>query len=232
MWYARERDSGQSVRANPGIQAVCPGCGEQVIAKCGELVTWHFAHRSNHDCDRWSEPESEWHQGWKRLAPVERCEVVIGPHRADIVSPTGTVVELQHSSISTQEIRERETFYRDMVWLFDLRECEDRIEERRNGFFIWKHARQSVLSATKPLYFDLGDAGSDILCIRKVLPPKEKTWEFNGEVFHDGWLPRAFLGTWIPEQAFIERYIADPAVIPQNEPQLGLFDSPGEARSG
>jgi hypothetical protein len=108
---------GNRVEATPNQKASCPCCGGEVLAKCGEVVTWHWAHKSR-DCDPWSEPESEWHREWKSLFPREMQEVVIGPHRADVLSPRG-VIELQHSSISAAEIRKREQFYEKMVWVID-----------------------------------------------------------------------------------------------------------------
>lgn len=100
------------------LKAKCSGCGDDVIAKCGEIKIWHWAH-VNKECDSWYEPESAWHIGWKSLAPPDNQEVVIGPHRADIRTSKGTVIELQHSPISPEEIREREQFYGDMIWIFD-----------------------------------------------------------------------------------------------------------------
>ena len=89
------------------------------MAKCGEIVSWHWAHISK-DCDPWSEPESEWHRGWKQLFPAQMQEVVVGAHRADVLTNRG-VIEFQHSTISPQEIKERESFYGKMVWVVDAR---------------------------------------------------------------------------------------------------------------
>jgi hypothetical protein len=108
------------VLAEPGKQAECPTCSANLIAKCGDTNVWHWAHE-NKDCDPWYEPESEWHREWKSHVPKGMTEVVIGVHRADIVASNGTIVELQHSPISYNEIRERETFYKNIVWIFDAR---------------------------------------------------------------------------------------------------------------
>ena len=101
--------------ASPGAAGNCPSCGADLIPKCGSIISWHWAHKSC-DCDNWSEPESEWHLGWKRAFPANWQEVTIGPHRADVLCPKG-VIEFQKSSISADEIREREAFYRRMVWV-------------------------------------------------------------------------------------------------------------------
>jgi len=106
--------------ATPGAVGACPSCGARLIAKCGKVYAWHWAHEAC-DCDPWSEPEGPWHRGWKQLFPAEWREVVIGDHRADLRVPGG-VIELQHSSISAGEIEERERFYGRMVWVVNTEE--------------------------------------------------------------------------------------------------------------
>lgn len=108
---------GERIEARPKTAATCPCCGGEVLSKCGRLVTWHWAHKAK-DCDPWSEPESEWHKGWKNRFPKEWQERVIGNHRADVLTPKG-VIEFQNSQISGTEIAEREKFYGKMVWLIN-----------------------------------------------------------------------------------------------------------------
>ena len=49
----------------------------------------------------------------------------MGPHRADIVTASGGVVEIQHSPISADVITEREEFYGDrMAWIFDATQAD------------------------------------------------------------------------------------------------------------
>lgn len=40
-------------------------------------------------------------------------------HRADIITSTGIVIEVQHSAITDLERHSRETFYQNMVWILD-----------------------------------------------------------------------------------------------------------------
>jgi hypothetical protein len=101
--------------ASPGASGTCPSCGSSLIPKCGSIVSWHWAHKSC-DCDKWSEPESEWHIKWKRQFPSDWHELVMGPHRADVGTKRG-VIEIQRSSISADEIQEREEFYKRMIWV-------------------------------------------------------------------------------------------------------------------
>lgn len=112
--------------------------------------------------------ETPWHRRSKSYAPPDRREVTIGPHRADIVTPDGTVIELQHSAISPAAIREREAFYRRMVWLFDGRDLSDRLilyDNDRYLTFRWKQPRKSIGFARRPVYVDRDD---DVLHIRRL----------------------------------------------------------------
>lgn len=166
MRWARKIGQPGRHEATKGARGVCEVCGGEVLAKCGALVTDHWAHRSA-DCDPWSEPETAWHRNWKGLFPEEWQEVVIGKHRADIKTPK-VVIELQHSSISTEEIREREQFYGDMVWVFDQRRSIERIDGRppqTNRFFPefdayerfeWLRHRRSLAVCEKPVFIHLG----------------------------------------------------------------------------
>jgi hypothetical protein len=103
-----------------GIRAVCPQCNGEVLSKCGSIKIHHWAHVIK-DCDSWAEPITDWHIGWQSLVPEENREVTVGCHRADIKLNSGLVVEVQHSSISSEMIAERESFYKNMFWIFDAR---------------------------------------------------------------------------------------------------------------
>jgi hypothetical protein len=122
-----ETASGRAEAAK-GLQGTCPSCAAPVRPKCGSIVVHHWAHHARGECDPWSEPEGEWHRGWKLAVPPERREVVMGPHRADVVTASGGVVELQHSPISPEVIAEREAFYGErMAWIFDATPLDPRV---------------------------------------------------------------------------------------------------------
>lgn len=175
-------------RPFPGARGICPSCGGSVIAKCGAINVWHWAHEIK-DCDAWSEPETPWHREWKRALEHQGCalEVVRGPHRADVVNKFDLVVELQHSSISTEEIAKREAFYGHMVWLIDATEFADNFNFRtRDGFdsFRWRHPRKSLWECEKPLFFDMYE---EIFVVKKI----------HSEVPCGGW------GYWISHEQFV-----------------------------
>ena len=94
-----------------------------MIAKCGDHVIWHWAHRRRVDCDAWWEPETEWHRSWKDRFPLKWQEVVHRDlvteekHIADVKTPNGLVIEMQNSPIHPDEVRSREEFYDRMVWV-------------------------------------------------------------------------------------------------------------------
>jgi len=164
MLYAYS-DIGQKIRATPNAIAACPECGEGVMAKCGEINIWHWAHKRRGDCDIWGECETQWHLTWKSYFPAECVEISIGgngtKHRADIRTPNGIVIELQHSPISVEKIREREQFYGNMIWIFDVREphSAERLYFRNKGdfhTFRWEHARKSLAFARAESLWDFG----------------------------------------------------------------------------
>jgi hypothetical protein len=155
MLYA----SGKVV-AKPGLRGECPCCGGELIAKCGELVAWHWAHVSA-DCDAWSEPETDWHIKWKSCFPIDCREVVVGNHRADVLIGCHAI-EFQHSPISANEIRDRENHYELLTWVIDGSEFRGRFTVNRppdasgvqkkprwmrhsDGWWLfrWSHARKS-----------------------------------------------------------------------------------------
>jgi competence CoiA-like predicted nuclease len=188
-------DGNERVTASPNERAVCPGCGDEVIAKCGSINRWHWAHRDR-DCDSWSEPETEWHLDWKEEFPKEWREVALGCHRADVMTNAG-VIEFQHSSISADEILERESFYRRIVWVLDASGFRRNIEHRRRGkydSFRWKHPRKSWWHSgghrhtQVSIYLDYGY--SRLFQIRKLY----------GNIPCGGW------GTWVSRSSFISRY--------------------------
>lgn len=155
-------DTGERITASPGARAQCPCCQSPVIAKCGEIICWHWAHESLEDCDSWSEGETEWHLGWKSQFPKDWQEVVVRNHRADIMTPR-FVLELQNSPISKYDIWDREVCYSNeigrMVWLINGAPFWKNFHISSRGeysTFRWKWPRQSWWSADHPIYIDFG----------------------------------------------------------------------------
>jgi competence protein CoiA len=179
------------VTATPRARASCPACSGEVLAKCGKIVSWHWAHVGA-DCDPWSEPMTQWHLDWQAEAPPERREVIMGPHRADLVTPDGRVIELQHSSISVDDIQAREAHYGPMAWIFDARESyKERVVMGSDGLpsskrrlslrdkgdyvtFTWSYPRKTIAACGKSLFLDLDN--KTLLAVGKIHPGTR----FNG----------------------------------------------------
>ena len=118
--------NGQRSRARKGPRGTCPDCKRTMVAKCGPRVIHHWAHASRRNCDPWWENETAWHREWKEWFPEECREVShTAPdgevHRADIKTPTGIVIEVQHSTMTDDERESRESFYGNLVWILDGR---------------------------------------------------------------------------------------------------------------
>lgn len=157
MIWAIKND--KRIKAKPKLKAVCPLCKKKVISKCGEIKIWHWAHKSRNECDSFCEPESEWHLNWKKNFPKKQQEVIIKKedkyHIADIKTKTGLVIELQHSIISQKQIRKREEFYKDMIWLLDGNTFGKNMILKKKCFQ-WKWAHSILWISNKPLFIDFG----------------------------------------------------------------------------
>jgi competence CoiA-like predicted nuclease len=161
IWALKD---GERINATPTGKALCPICSGEVIAKCGVVKAWHWSHKSLVDCDSWAEPESEWHLKWKNEFPKEQQEVVIEKfgikHRADIQLDSGHVIELQNSSISSDDICDREKFYESMVWLLNGETMGKNFEirEKPSYFtFVWKNPPTSFFHSESPIFIDLSN---------------------------------------------------------------------------
>lgn len=132
MRYAITESTARSEASRSGARGICPECREPVVAKVGAVVAPHWAHMADTNCESSRDPETPWHRSVKdALAPPECQEVVFFAtgqdgsrtvaRRADVCSGD-TVVEVQRSPISVNEVTARTEFYRksgmNVVWVF------------------------------------------------------------------------------------------------------------------
>jgi competence protein CoiA len=115
---------GERLEAQPNSSGRCPICDHIMMAKCGDIRIWHWAHLGGRHCDPWWDNETEWHRAWKGCFPVECQEVVHHAecgekHIADVKTDRGWVIEFQHSYLKAEERRSRDVFYRKLVWVVD-----------------------------------------------------------------------------------------------------------------
>ena len=179
MLYAIAENGAKIMPTYSGQRAICPGCHNEVGARCGHINVWHWGHLSGIDCDSWAEPLSVWHLRWQAYLASLGAEIEVNierdgiSHRADARMKDGLVIELQHSALSVDEIVERERFYQKMIWVFDVRSAYEKERflirtKDRYSSFRWKHAKKSIAYTTKPVRLDLG--GGEIFRLKKIYP--------------------------------------------------------------
>ncbi len=192
----------QKVMATPNQKATCPICNAEVISKCGSIKVWHWSNISIEDCDFWSEGETKWHLSWKNEFPKEQQEVVITKyipsasgdssgeetHRADVKLPSGTIIELQNSPISSEEIKERENFYENMIWVINYSNLWQGLtlkyhEGKDYLTFRWKHPAKSWWEAKKPIFLDIGNYYNTLMWTTKDESLKSLASYYHDKIF-------------------------------------------------
>lgn len=156
----------------------------------------HWAHESQDDCDPWSEHVGPWHLSWQDPVQDQFVEVTIGPHRADIRNAEGAVIELQHSSISPEDIAQREEFYGDMVWVFDATERFPAMPSGDRVFFSLERSKH-VTACLQPVFLDCRQYIIEVECFTRVLDKfsgfgrlRDREWfesEYLADCMEPGW---------------------------------------------
>jgi hypothetical protein len=175
--------NGDKKEPQPGLKGICESCQSDMLSKCGRVRIPHWAHKSRISCDPWWENETEWHRVWKNHFPMEwqekiHIDSITGEkHIADIKSDNGLVIEFQHSAIQSNEIKSREAFYKNMVWVVDgtrlkrdyprfCRGFDDFRPTAIKGFFISFFPNECLpenwLGSSVPVYFDFQSNNSDL----------------------------------------------------------------------
>ncbi|MCP4360697.1 MAG: hypothetical protein GY796_22035 [Chloroflexi bacterium] len=126
--------AGNRVEPSPKSRATCPFCGQAVMAKCGKVRIWHWAHKNTQHCDRWWEPETDWHRKWKDLFPAEWQEIGRRDnngelHIADVLTSHGMALEFQHSHIKREEVETRTDFHGNICWVVDGLRLENSLKQ-------------------------------------------------------------------------------------------------------
>lgn len=134
--------NGERQEAQPKLSGTCELHGCPVIAKCGSVKIWHWAHKGRRECDPWWENETEWHREWKNNFPKEWQEVIHiaengEKHRADVKTDQGYTIEIQHSPIETTERQSREDFYRKIIWIVN---GTRRSKDKEKFIHLWRNS--------------------------------------------------------------------------------------------
>lgn len=165
----------ERVEAFPGGRGQCPTCGAAMVAKCGPRILHHWAHAGRRNCDPWWENETEWHREWKNLFPATCREIShTAPdgeiHRADVMTPTGIYIEVQHSAMTDAERISREAFYKNLVWVIDGRgfrgnfDVYHRLPHPGSEIardIVWSKATRPMQGAVGGLFFRLAETQRD-----------------------------------------------------------------------
>lgn len=131
----------------------------------------HWAHHRLKDCDPWWENETQWHRDWKNRFPIECREVshIANDgeiHRADIKTPTGIVIEIQHSFMTDAERISREKFYANLVWVvdglsfrnnFDIYHALPDPNSTLASDLVWSKAKRHMHGANHGMFFRLSE---------------------------------------------------------------------------
>jgi len=104
-----------------GQRARCPGCGSEVMSRCGNVLANHWSHIGD-NCGH----ESDVHLALKLLFAYPNGRMEASPdgvnRRADVLIG-GSVYEIQHSPIADEVVRAREADWSaagyEVVWVVD-----------------------------------------------------------------------------------------------------------------
>jgi len=126
----------ERIEPSKGAKGLCPCCGSELVAKCGEIKVHHWSHKKKCD-DHWWENETEWHRNWKNKFPKEWQEIIQRDesgekHIADVKTGSGWTIEFQHSPISKEERDSRDYFYNKLIWIVDGTRRKTDIEQFDN----------------------------------------------------------------------------------------------------
>src|SRR5690606_23807597 len=88
-------------------------------------------------------------------------------HRADIKTPTGIYIEVQHSSMTDAERISRENFYRNLIWIIDGRRFRKNFDifhalpdpkSEVASDIVWFKATRPMIGAANGVFFRLSEA--------------------------------------------------------------------------
>ena len=152
----------------------CEICSNILIPKKGNINTHHYAHKSLDiiNCDDWapkfkSDIDHHWHLQWQYFFKNNNygdIECVIKKeidnkiicHRADIITKTNYIIEIQHSNIYDNDVIKREEFYGDkLIWIIDGRNTNfNFLFYTENNFFIGQYHKEFIYSFKRNVLID------------------------------------------------------------------------------
>lgn len=158
--------AGGDSHLTPGARAICVDCDTVLIAKCGEINRWHWAHEAGGSWCVGSDGEGAWHRAWKLWAEQHgaQTEVTEGRHRADIVWHDGGVYELQSGYLDPVDIRSREDHWGDaLTWIYRMTPGRhERLINIGDGWFKWRRPAISMARHERPVIWHMYDRLYDV----------------------------------------------------------------------
>lgn len=161
----------------------CNVCNNIIIGKKGGINAHHYAH-INTKCiiNRDKDSKTKWHMMWQNIAKKQYLEKIINKekkiHIADIINEDNVVIEVQHSNLSEEEIKERENFYDNMIWILDASDFikKDKKDNTdylvlksscifytNNNYYLVKFTNKFWCKMNKKKYVDMGDGMYEII---------------------------------------------------------------------
>jgi len=180
----------------------CEVCSNVLVAKKGNIKIHHYAHKYSDiiNCDDWapkfkSDSDHHWHLQWQyffKNNDFGNIECVIKKeidnkiicHRADIITKTNYIIEIQHSNISDKDVVKREDFYGDnLLWIINGR--QDMfvfLFYTENDYYIGQYHKEFIYSFKRNIIidtdyglFELIKLCNDRYCIVKRVNSRLKT---------------------------------------------------------
>lgn len=139
----------------------CPYCLERVTLKSGLIKRAHFSHKSDTKCEYAKNSKTEWHYNWQEIFGLDNAEIMLTScgykYIADI-KIGDTIVEFQHSHISSIDIGMRSYFYKldnkKLYWIFDCQKSwenknirKKRVRKKLNWVFEWERPHNEIREA-------------------------------------------------------------------------------------
>ena len=199
-------------KATTGGEYYCQICHEKVFLKKGAIKAPHFSHYPNKTCtDTFHYEEmSQWHLRWQDFFPFECQEVILRnegvTHRADVlIEQSKTVVEFQHSAMSSHEFDRRNGFYVScgyrVVWVFDM------LEEYQNEKIVPSERNKSVseYSTSRDTFSNFEFKSKDV-----VLFFQSKDSENQGKIVleHVKWVSPNGISRFVSESVDFSSFMA------------------------
>ena len=183
--------------SSANVKYYCAICDSPLIRRMGEIKAHHFAHEKGMVCnDTWHYEEMcDWHILWQKRFPKEYREVVKQhnniKHRADVlIESNKLVIEFQHSKLSIDEFRDRNSFYKSLgykvIWIFDRIDdsFEDKIYSLYNNKYEWTNPnsnfrQMNVSKEDAIIYFELSEKEMDNTPLVRVTYAKDEFTYFE-----------------------------------------------------